>query len=110
MIEDNESYKLFLEINDLKDSDESMACFLGPFNEKGIELWKKLGRKCRMMTAACYSDKMTVEEFFAEIKSLESSFISNMNNLKNMPKTRWPEDWMETLAAWSEMEKGDFSD
>ena len=64
------------------------------------------------MTAHFYPDEMSVEEFIDEITNPvdNQNFIANMRHLqergsRSMPVKRYPEDWIETYAAWKEMNK-----
>ncbi len=57
-----------------------------------------------------YPEKLSVEEFIRAItkEHLNQSFITNMNNLakedsKLMPRHQYAEDWIQTYAAWMEM-------
>jgi hypothetical protein len=109
---DKKHYAAFLEVNKIEDSKEAMAGYLFctfQSQEEAVELYKTLGRKCRRATAEYFPWKMTVEQFYEEIIGNKEAFIANMKILEDLPERRWAEDWIETLAAWSEMEKGDFS-
>ena len=77
--------------------------------EDAVEKYKELGRRCRLMTMECHPYKMNVIDFAEGIKGSIDHFISNMLALDSVPKLNWAEDWMELFQAWSEMEKGDFS-
>ncbi len=57
------------------------------------------------MTEQYHPDKVTVEEFIRLITNEEllRNFVINMNNLDQIPKERYPEEWIKTFAAWSEM-------
>ena len=59
------------------------------------------------ITVMSFPEKFTVEEFIEEITDPEinQSFINNMNNLEQIPEERYPEDWIQTYAAWMEMNK-----
>jgi hypothetical protein len=61
-------------------------------------------------TAMTFPDKLTVEEFIEEVTNPKrtKAFIANMNNLTNempdkMLKHQHAEEWIQTFAAWSEM-------
>jgi hypothetical protein len=60
-------------------------------------------------TAMSYPDKLTVEEFISEITNQKrnQAFIDNMHHLEGgstrMPKEKHAEDWIQTYAAWMEM-------
>lgn len=54
-------------------------------------------------TGEFFNQKVTVEEFADQILNLKDSFIKNMNYL-NIDRKQYPEQWMETFCAWSEIE------
>ena len=63
-------------------------------------------------TAMTYPDKLTVEEFIQEItdEDRNPAFIDNMNHIREqdpswMDEKRHAEDWIQTYAAWMEMNK-----
>lgn len=92
---------------DILSEPDSVAAEVYQINpDEGKVLYEELGRKCRAWTALSHPTKMTVEEFYEELISCKDSFISNMNYLNENKK--WAEDWIQTLAAWAEMEKGDW--
>jgi len=64
-------------------------------------------RQCRPMTAECFPDKLTVQEFMRLIIDAKTvdAFMNNMSILNRMEEKRWPEDWMQTFLEWLEMEK-----
>jgi hypothetical protein len=57
-----------------------------------------------------FPDEMTVEEFIDAITRYKTNqaFVDNMHHLEGggpgMPKKRHAEDWIQTYAAWMEME------
>lgn len=69
-----------------------------------------MDRQCRQMTAHCYPQQMTVEEFVEEVWRGLTPFRDNMLKIDAKGRKMWPEDWIQRFAAWSEMEKGDFTD
>lgn len=54
-------------------------------------------------TEEFYPDKLSVDEFSEYILNTAKGFIENMKNLKL--DDRYAEEWMETFAAWSEIEQ-----
>jgi hypothetical protein len=61
-------------------------------------------------TEEFYPDKMTCEEFIAELTSpceLEA-FINNMKHLQDekIPHEMYPEEWLEIFQAWRELHYG----
>jgi hypothetical protein len=61
--------------------------------------------KREYMTEEYYPDKITVEKFVQIITNEEllRNFVTNMNNLDQIPQERYPEEWIKTFAAWAEM-------
>ncbi len=57
------------------------------------------------MTERYYPNKVSVEEFIKIISNEEAlrNFVTNMNNLDQMPEERYPEEWIKTFSAWMEM-------
>ena len=62
-------------------------------------------RNAREWTKIYYPNKMSVEDFIKAITdpATNKAFIENMKHLKVTPKHA--EEWIETYAAWMEMEK-----
>jgi hypothetical protein len=60
-------------------------------------------------TAMSYPDKLTVEEFIEEItnRGRNQAFVDNMRHLTeevgSPPEKMHAEDWIQTYAAWMEM-------
>jgi len=57
------------------------------------------------ITELYHPDKVTVEEFVRIItnEGALKAFVANMNNLDKLPEEQYPEEWIETFAAWMEM-------
>ena len=59
-------------------------------------------RNCKDTTAFCHPDKYAAREFAQQIIDSIEYFVENMEQLKIGP--RWAEDWIQTFAAWMDME------
>jgi len=107
---ENKDYKNYLEFLELEDNQESLILFYRQTQqlEKLREIYRSLGREARGCTAEFYPLKVTVEDFMDHIAFYKDAFIENMNHLK-LDK-QWPEDWIQTLGAWCDMEKGNLID
>ena len=57
------------------------------------------------MTEQYHPTASTVGEFVKTItnEKLLGNFVTNMNNPDSTPGERYPEEWIKTFAAWSEM-------
>jgi len=56
-------------------------------------------------TELFYPHKITVEEFVSRILNGGEDFAKNINKIQRIEKQQYPEYWMETFCAWSEIEQ-----
>lgn len=72
--------------------------------EINVDYEEHKNRKVSFLTKDHYPCKLTTKEFAECFMNDLPHFVENMNNLKNMPKKKFIEDWVGTFLAWMEIE------